>query len=228
MNDDFFQLASAAIRNHLTAAGVGFEQDDGEFVINGHRLGLSITFDGFTSQGGQIIAPLDIQIHLDGDSGDKFRVGTLGIGRDQRSAMEAAVTEWHLLAAAPVLAALGAAVELRRKLAPVQVHAWTVYPGRVGVRGAMPAELSSGGSFYREIMRALGTVASGWETPSRFLLRSAFVLGTRSPEAQDVQAAVDGFVSEPLQAALAALDWPPGAETYLFKQLFVFRAGSDD
>ena len=228
MNDDFFQLASGAIRNHLTAAGVGFEQDDGEFIVNGHRLGLSITFDGFSSQGGQVIAPLDIQIHLDGDAGDKFRVGTLGVGRDQRSAMEAAVTEWHLLAAAPVLAAVGAAVELRRKSAPVQIQSWTVFPGRVGIRGAMPAELASGGSFYREIMQTLGGIAGAWETPSRFNVRSAFILCTRSPESQEVQAAVDGFVNEPLQAALAALPWPAGGETYLYKQLFVFRAGSDE
>jgi hypothetical protein len=228
MNDDFFQLASGAIRNHLTAAGVSFEQDEGEFVVNGHRLGLSITFDGFSSQAGQVIAPLDIQIHLDGDAGDRFRVGTLGIGHDQRSAMEAAVTEWHLLAAAPVLAALGAVVELRRKSGPVQIHSWTVFPGRVGIRGAMPAELGSGGSFYREILRALGSVAGTWEAPSRFTLRSAFILCTRSPQGQDVQAALDGFVSEPLQAALAALSWPVGGETYLYKQLFVFRAGSDE
>ena len=228
MNDDFFQLASAAIKHHLNEAGVAFEIDEGEFDVGGHRLGLSVTFDGFTSQGGQVIAPLDVQMHLDGDEGDKFRVGTLGVGRDQSSAMQSAVSEWHLLAAAPVLAALGATVDLRRT-APVQtVHSWTVFPGRVGIRGAMPRELASGGAFYREILQALGEVARRWDKPGHFALRSAFILCTRTPDSQEVQAAVDGFVSEPLQAALAALEWPVGTETYLYKQLFVFRGGDDD
>jgi hypothetical protein len=227
MNDDFFQLASAAIKHHLSEAQVDYEIDEGEFVICGHRLGLSVTFDGFSSQGGQVIAPLDIQIHLDGDEGDKFRVGTLGVGRDQRAAMQAAVSEWHLLAAAPVLSALGAVVDVRRKSAPQTVASWTVFPGRVGIRGPMPTELAAGGTFYSAILRELAAVASHWEKPGHFTLRSAFILATRSPEGQEIQAAVDGFVSELLQQGLSALSWPIGPETYLYKQLFVFRCGND-
>jgi hypothetical protein len=228
MNDDFFQLASAAIKHHLAEARVDYEIDEGEFIIRGHRLGLSITFDGFSTQGAQLIAPLDIQMHLDGDEGDKFRLGTLGVGRDQKSAMQSAVNEWHLLAAAPVLSALGAPVELRRKAPEQKLESWTVFPGRVGIRGAMPPELASGGTFYPLILHELAAVASQWEKPVRFTLRSAFILCTRSPESQEVQAAVDGFLSERLQAGLSALTWPTGGEMYLYKQLFVFRCGPDD
>jgi hypothetical protein len=42
----------------------------------------------------------------------------------------------------------------------------------------------------------------------------------------DVQAAVDGFMSEPLSTRLKTLPWPESPNAYLYKQLFVFRGGS--
>ncbi len=155
MIDDCYQLALAAITHHLDEAGTTYELDEGDILVGGHRLGLSITFEEFVRQAGETIAPLDIQIHLDGDTGDCFRMGTLGVGGDQATALRAAVAEWHLLAAAPLLAALGAAVELRKTRLPQQLAGWDFFPGRIGVRGRMPPELDPSAPFFRSLLEVL-------------------------------------------------------------------------
>ena len=156
MIDDVYQAALAAVRHHLDQAGAGYRMDDGEIVVGGHRLGLSIGFDGFAQQGELVLAPLDVQIHLDGDTGDRFRVGTLGVGPDREAAIRDAVSEWHLLAAAPLLAALGAAVEKRRApTQPQKLNGWELFAGRVGIRGAVPPSLRAGGSVLPVADRAL-------------------------------------------------------------------------
>ncbi len=227
MIDDCYQLALAAIRHHLDEAGAEHTLDDGEIIVHGHRLGLSITFEGFVVEGDKTIAPLDIQIHLDGDSGDRFRMGTLGVGDDQETAMRAAVAEWHLLAAAPVLAALGAGVEPRKTRLPQQLADWDFFPGRVGIRGKMPAELAPSAPFYRQLLHVLRGVVSGWEKPARPTLRSICLLASGTAEGHEVQAAIDGLLDEGLSGQLAALGWPQGPDAYLYKQLFVLRSESE-
>ena len=224
MTEDLYRLAIDALRHHLRQAGVPFSEDDGDLVVARHRLGLSIAFDGFEYQSGQTIAPLDIGIHLDGDTGDRFRVGTLGIGSDPLKAMEAGIAEWHLLAAAPVLAALGAeAGSRKRDQAPRKLAGWDLFPGRVGVRGAIPAGLQAGGAFFLTLLKAIHQFVSSWEAPTHFQLRTIFIMATVADGKPEVQAAVDGFVNQELADALAALPWPQGAEAYLYKQLFVLR-----
>ncbi len=115
MTDDLYRLALATLQRHLEAAGVRYSLDDGDFTFNGHRLGLSVTFEGFVQQEKRVIAPVDVQLHVDDDDGNRFRVGTLGVGANQNEAMKSAIEEWHLLAAAPLLAALGATVGERRR-----------------------------------------------------------------------------------------------------------------
>jgi uncharacterized protein DUF6348 len=221
MTDDFYQLALAAMRHQLEHAGVGYETDEGELIVAGHRLGVSVTFDGFVQQGDQVIAPLEIQLHLDGDEGNKFRMGLLGIGHDQAHAMRAAVAEWHLLVAAPVLAALGAPVETRRSRLPPRLAGWNFFPGRLGVRGKLPAELDPSAPFYRSVLGVLRDVVSGWPEPKDFALRSICLLVTASGQDCEVQAAVDGILDSDLTAALAKLGWPRPGEAYVYKQLFV-------
>jgi len=228
MIDDVYQAALAAVRHHLDQAGAGYRVDDGEIVVDGHRLGLSIGFDGFAQQGELVLAPLDVQIHLDGDSGDRFRVGTLGVGPDRETAIRDAISEWHLLAAAPLLAALGAAVDKRRAPAqPQKLAGWELFAGRVGIRGAVPPSLRAGGAFYRSLIARLQQVVAGWDLPDRYQLRSIFVMATRGPGQCEIQAAVDGIVDEKLVELLGGLPWPESEQAYLYKQLFVLRAGSD-
>lgn len=223
MIDDLYQSALGTLKHHLDEAGQEYTLDDGELVIGPHRLGLAISFDGCVPQGEQMLAPLDIQIHVDGDSGDRFRVGTLGVGETPAKAIQDAISEWHTLAVWPLLSALGAEVETRRaQQKPQQLAGWDVFPGRVGIRGKMPAGLSAGSPFYRALLERLKQVAAKWEQPSRFTLHSAFLMATCS-SAAEVQAAVDGLVSEELVALLSGLPWPTGPDTYLYKQLFVFR-----
>jgi hypothetical protein len=224
MIDDVYQEALAAMRHHLDEAGAAYKMDEGEIVVDGHRLGLSITFDGLVQQGEHTLAPLDIQIHFDGDSGDRFRVGTLGVGTDRASAVRAAVAEWHMLAVAPLFAALGAAVDKRRASAgPQKVAAWELFAGRVGIRGAVPPELRASGSFFRALIDQLRSIVARWEAPNRFELRSMYFMATCGTNAPEVEAAIDGLVSAELAKALAQLPWPRGSETYLYKQLFVLR-----
>ena len=224
MIDDFHQTALAAIQHHLDEAGMPYELDDGELVIDGHRLGLSIAFDKFHTQGNHTLAPLEIQIHLDGDDGERFRVGTLGVGTDKASALNDAISEWHLLAVAPLLAALGAQVDTRRgQTAPQKLAEWDLFPGRVAIRGQVPAGLRPGGPFYRALLERLKQIVAGWEQPPRFTLHSMFMFATCGSGASEVQAAVDGLVSEELTELLAGLPWPSSGDTYTYKQLFVLR-----
>ncbi len=228
MIDDFYQAALGAIRHHLDEAGGQYSVDEGEILVGGHRLGLSITFDEFVPQGQHVLAPLDVQIHLDGDTGDRFRVGTLGVGPDRQSAMRDAVSEWHLLAAAPLLAALGAPVENRRAAAlPKQLAGWDLFVGRVGIRGKVPAELRAGSTFYKALLARLHHVVANWEQPTQFTLRSIFVMASHGATACEVQAAIDGMVQPELVTLLEGLPWPASEEPYLYKQLFVLRSGSD-
>ncbi|MEX0642046.1 MAG: DUF6348 family protein [Pirellulales bacterium] len=224
MIDDLYQAALAAMRHHLDEAQLGYTVDDGELVVGSHRLGLSITFDGCVPQGEHVLAPLDIQIHVDGDNGDPFRVGALGVGADQTSAVQDAISEWHLLAVAPLMSALGASVDLRRAPPrPQQWAGWDIFPGRVGIRGPLSAALRPEGAFYRALLERLKRVVSRWELPPRFTLHSIYMMATCGPGLSDIQAAVDGLVSEQLTGLLQGLPWPTGGETYLYKQLFVFR-----
>jgi hypothetical protein len=224
MIDDVYQAALAAIEHHLDQAGASYTLDDGEILFDGHRLGLAIAFDGLVVQGEHTLAPLDIQIHLDGDTGDRFRVGTLGVGRDGASAIQQAISEWHLLAVAPLLAALGAAVEKRRAGQGGQrLAGWDLFAGRVSIRGEVPPALRGGGTFYQALLEKLATVVSTWDTLNRWQLRSIYFMTTRGPEVSDLEAAIDGLIEPALAATLGEIPWPVGPQTYLYKQLFVLR-----
>ncbi len=64
-----------------------------------------------------------------------------------------------------------------------------------------------------------------WPAPAGYSLRSIFIMVTAADQKADVQAAVDGFVEQPLVEELEMLAWPAPAAAYLFKQLFVLRRG---
>ncbi len=223
MIDDLYQAALGALQHHLDEAGTTYTVDDGELLLGPHRIGLAISFDGCVPQGDQMLAPLDIQIHVDGDSGDRFRVGTLGVGADAAKALQDAIAEWHTLAVWPLMSALGADVEVpRTQQKPQQLAGWDLFPGRVGIRGKVPPGITQGGTFYRALLERLKQIVSKWEQPHRFTLHSIFMMATCGTAAE-VQAAVDGIVDEELVALLQGLPWPTGSDTYLYKQLFVLR-----
>lgn len=226
MTEELYRIALDMLRRHLDAAEFHYALDDGDISFGGHRLSLSVSFDKFVEQGGQVIAPVDVQLHVDADDGSRFRLGTLGIGGNQKLALRAAVDEWHMLAAAPVLAALGAPIgELRREVLPQVLAGWKFFPGRAGIRGAIPPGLEAGGAFHRILLGELHKFVSGWEVPTHFSLRSIFVYFSSAEGKREAEAAVDGVVHEELTERLKALDWPHSNEPYLYKQLFVFRLG---
>jgi hypothetical protein len=224
MIEDLYFISKQRLIRHLDESGAAYDDDDGDLVIGGHRLGLSIVFDGFTREQDQTIAPVDVQIHLDGDWGDRFRVGTLGVGPDRETALNAAVEEWYLLAAAPVLAALGAVTQGRVKAERKQRFGiWDLFPGQAGLRGTAPFSAASGAMFYREMFDRLRKLAGTWPKPPRFELRSVYMLSSQAEGTFELQAAVDGYINEKLCESLTELPWPKSGAAYLYKQLFVFR-----
>jgi hypothetical protein len=226
MTEDLYRLALATLQRHLEDSGVEHSLDDGDLSFAGHRLSLSVSFEQFVEQNDQVIAPVDIQLHVDADDGSRFRLGALGIGPTRQNALQAAVQEWHLLAAAPVLAALGArSGGLRREVLPSKLAGWNFFPGRAGIRGTLPAELQPDGAFHRALLGELHKYVSSWEVPQHFTLRSIFVFYSSAEGKSDVEAAVDGHVDAELTERLQLLDWPQAGEAYLYKQLFVFRLG---
>jgi hypothetical protein len=176
---DFHRLALLALVHHLNEAEVEYQRQGDELVVDSHRLSLTANFERFEKQGSEIIAPLDVELHVDREWGDRFRVGTLGVGATEAMAAEAAVSEWHLLAASPVLSALGAVVANRRPSAmPPELAGWQLFAGRAGIRGPMPKELFPGSQLYRILLEALRQRIAAWEEPDAFELRSIFVMAT--------------------------------------------------
>jgi hypothetical protein len=104
---------------------------------------------------------------------------------------------------------------------------WNFFPGRLGVRGKLPADLDPSAAFYRSVLEVLRGVVSGWPETGDFALRSICLLVAASGGDHEVQAAVDGMVDAELTARLTALSWPRPAEAYLYKQLFVLRNSGD-
>lgn len=226
MTEDLYRLALQMIERHLDAARIAYSLEDGDLCFRGHRLGLSIGFDGFATQGQHLMAPVEIQLHVDGDDGTRFRVGVLGTGLTEADALKAALEEWHLLVAAAVLAALGAPVgSLKRDHGPQKLADWSFFPGRAGLRGVLPPGLATGGTFYRLLMNEIRKFVSQWPEPHEFSLRSIFLLYSSHDGTSELQAAVDGLIDKPLTESLSKLEWPVSPEAYLYKQLLVFRGG---
>ncbi|MDZ4820037.1 MAG: DUF6348 family protein [Planctomycetota bacterium] len=224
--EDIYRLALQLVHRHLEAAAVPHSIDDGDLCFRGHRIGLSITFGNFAEQSGEFIAPVEFQMHVDGDDGSKFHVGTLGHGKTEELAVKSALEEWHLLTLAPVLAALGApAGSLKREGPTVRWQDWTVFAGRAGLRGTLPPGLASGGTFFRLLMNEIRSYIANWPTPAEFTLRSIFLMYSAAGETPELQAAVDGYLDEALTERLTKLEWPQSPEPYLYKQMFIFATG---
>lgn len=220
MIEELYPRALQVIERDLRSRGIPYSEDEGDLNVAGHRLALSIHFEGFTQQDETVLAPLDIQIHLDGDEGNRFRVGSLGVGADRKTAVDAAIVEWYRLAAAPLLSALA---DASAGAAPAVVAGWKLFASRPGIRGDVPRQLANDATFYRALEERLHAAIRGWRAESRDEFRSLFVMATSAAGAVEVQAAMDGFVDAKLTAAVAALPWPKTRQAYVYKQLFVAR-----
>src|SRR6185503_16098051 len=97
--EELYRMALDTLKRHLEAGEAPYSLDDGDLCFASHRLSLSVSFDKFVEQKDKVIAPVDVQLHVDADDGSRFRLGTLGIGDSQKQAMRSAIEEWHMLAA---------------------------------------------------------------------------------------------------------------------------------
>ena len=114
---------------------------------------------------------------------------------------------------------------IRKARLPQQLAGWNCYPGRVGIRGRMPAELEPSGAFYRTLLAALRTTIGDWEQPARWTLRSICLSTSVTAEAQELQAAIDGLARHGPHRPTGRVAMAQGTEPYLFKQLFVLQGG---
>ncbi len=105
---------------------------------------------------------------------------------------------------------------------------WSVFPGRAVIRGPLPAAMQPDGALLRAMLQSLRDTVIAWPDPPRWELRSIYVMATVGPDGHEIQAAVNGFVDQPLAEKLLSLDWPQPVETFLYKQLFVLRGGKDE
>lgn len=223
MIEELYRLAMEVLRRHAAEAGAAVAEDEGELLVAGHRLGISIAFEGCVEQGPHVLAPLEVQLHVDGVGEDRYRVGTLGVGPDCRAAMRSAIEEWFLLTGQPVLAALDAVADGPRKRPDrIRLARWEGFAGRTAVRGAMPKSLEPGGVLYRDLLAVISRTVDTWETGGTEL-RSLFLMLTWAEGEMEVQAAIDGLLDPTLTEAIRGLPWPHTSAAYLFKQFFVFR-----
>ena len=157
MIDETYRLVFDTLRQHLTEAGVPFREDDGDLIFRGHRLGLSITFDGFTPQEEPAHRAAGCADSSRRRSGRPFSDGNARHRADRLTAIRSAIEEWHVLAAAPLLAALGsggrhAAVDRRRS---GSWPAGTCFPAGPASAARCPPGLDPGGIFYRLLIESL-------------------------------------------------------------------------
>lgn len=224
-DDQIHHIALQTLQNYLSEAGAKFDVQDGDIVLNQHRLGLSIAFDGFQQQNVHRIAPVEFQVYLDGDNGDRFRVGVIGVGDTEDLAVRAAVEEWHVLMAVPLLTSLGAAAgQRRREPTTMQISGWDVIPGRACFRGVIPEGLQGGGTFFQSVVRAIRDTVVDWQQPDGFTLRSILLMASAEAGQHEAQAAVDGLVDEQLTLRMNELPWPAAEGAYFYKQVFVLSS----
>ncbi len=84
------------------------------------------------------------------------------------------------------------------------------------------------GILLRSLLETLRNTVADWPQPPRWELKSIYVMATAGSEGHEIQSAVDGFVDTELTQRIFALDWPRPSDMFLFKQLFVLRAGHDE
>ena len=223
MTDDFYPTGVwRRCGTSSTMPASDYQADDGELIVAGHRLGVSVTFDGFVQQGEQVIAPLEIQLHLDGDEGNKFRMGTLGIGHDSAARHAGGRGRMAFAGCRSGAGRAGGAGE-HAPLAPAaQVGRLELFSRPVGRPRQAAGRARSVGPF---LSLGAGSAARRGERLARgrrFCLAFDLPAGRgQRCRAVEVQAAVDGMLDAELTAALAGSGWPRPAEAYLYKQLFV-------
>ncbi len=221
MIEEVYQQALARVKANLDAAGAAYHDDDGQLLVGGHRVDLTIGFDGFLRQGQQVLAPLDLRIQVDNGDEDRFRIGTLGIGDTPAVAVAAALDEWLTLVAAPLVKALTAQPPGLRVENDEVV--WGLYPGSTSVRGTPPKGLQGAGGLLARLVETMVAAVRGWPTPRNEELRSLAGVVSQGDEGFDLQAAVDGAIDHDLAGKLASLDWPNTLEPYVLKQVIVVR-----
>ncbi len=219
MIEDVYQHAMERLRGQLTRRGVAFQDDEGELLVAGRRLALAVSSEGLVEQAGQVLAPLEIQLHVDGNSGDRFLIGTLGVGRNQSEAFLAAIDEWFQLAGDPVLRAL------LGDASGQTCGDWHAWAGQAVFRGQAPAVLRPGGSVFRQLVAELARQISQWPAPPVPTFRSATVVAAWAEGRLDLQAAIDGALDANWHDQVVHLAWPLGANPWLYKQMFVLGGG---
>ena len=184
MIDDFYQAALAALRHHLDEAGVAYTVDDGELV---DRLATAWACRSLSKDSSRRATTRwrrsTSRFMSTATMATAFASARWAWAPIAPAAMHEAVSEWHLLAVAPLLAAPGAPVENRRSAsAPQKLAGWDLFAGRVASAAECPPELRAGEAFLSLPAGAAATGRGRLGTPSRFELAIHFFMATCGAE----------------------------------------------
>lgn len=219
MSLDAKTLALARLRVQLARLGNNWSDDRAALRVAGRRLEVEIETAPVSRQGGQQLVPLEIALVVDDHASERFRWGVVGSGSDLDAALQSAIDEWEQLAAVPVLEALLDAPAA----GGWQTGKWHCFPGKAGLRGRAPAALRANSPLFQQLAESLRRYVGDWTSPTRFDLRSLCVIACWAEGKLELQAAVDGLLDTRLAEKLMRLEWPQGADAWLYKQLFVVR-----
>ena len=225
MIDDVYQAALAALRHHLDEAGTPYTVDEGELVIDSHRLGLSITFDGFVSQGEPRPGPA--RYPNPRRRRQRRSVSRRHVGRRRRTAQRPARGDFRVASVGRGAAAGGAWARQWKIAAPPRIPSnWPAgicSPAGSAFAAQCPPDLRAGGAFYRALLERLRQVVAKWDQPRSVYAAIDLYHGHLRPEAlrSPSRRRRDGEPGAGRRAGRLA--WPASSETYLYKQLFVLR-----
>ncbi|MEO6391905.1 MAG: DUF6348 family protein [Pyrinomonadaceae bacterium] len=143
---------------------------------------------------------------------------SVGVGADQKDAIETAVSEWAQLVGVALLDAFG----LHGQGGPsIPAGGFTVHSGMAGIRGA--GEFAWSIADRKQLVDHLTPLfIEGEAAPDEFHSLS-LLLVVKPGGVADGECRIDGAVSEAALITAREFPWPTTAHSYMFKQFYVLR-----
>ena len=143
---------------------------------------------------------------------------SVGVGLDQKDAIETAVSEWAQLVGVALLDAFG----LHGQGGPsIPSGRFTVHSGMAGIRGA--GEFAWSIADHKELVDHLGPLFSEWASLPDEFHSVSLLLVVKPGGVADGECRIDGAVSEAALNVAREFPWPTTAHSYMFKQFYVLR-----
>lgn len=143
---------------------------------------------------------------------------SVGVGADQKDAIETAVSEWAQLVGVALLDAFG----LHGQGGPsIPAGSFTVHSGMAGIRGS--GEFTWSIADRKQLVDHLTPLFSEWEAAPDGFHSMSLLLVIKPGGVADGECRLDGAVSEDALNLAREFTWPTTAHSYMFKQFYVLR-----